>query len=125
MNNNVKIHLTIEMESGALVRKGIGQEYSVNPEAIESARKESGVILPDKFIHRNLVNKPSFKTIQINEEAYYYFQSFDSRPQAYSFKNGYWKNWGRMTAEERLVAHLNIICISEGGKSFTFEVFED
>ncbi len=118
MNNNVKIHLTIEMESGALVRKGFGQEYSVNPDAIELAKKE-GINLPTKYTHRNLVNKPSFKVVQINQESYDWFRSYESMP------NGYKSVWRNSDATKRLEIWLGIICADNRGKSFTYQILED
>ncbi len=126
MNNNIKIHLTIEMESGALVRKSIGQEYSVNPAAIEDIKRNTSMVCepPSKFVHRNLVNKPSFKVVQLGESAYNWFRSYESRPDLRAFY-AYRKEWGRYTPDERLEKWLNIICCEAGGKSFTYEVFED
>ncbi len=123
MNNNVKIHLTIEMESGALIRKSIGQEYSVDPSAVEDMAKQ-GIAHSGKFVHRNLINKPSFKVVQIGEDAYNYFRSFESRPNLRQFY-AYRKAWGSFTPDERLEKWLNIICCEAGGKSFVYEVFED
>ncbi len=109
------------MESGALVRKSIGQEYSVNPDVLQYA-KDNRISLPDKYTHRNLVNKPSFKTVQISSYAYRHFMSYESRPHSVP---KYWDNWRNMTSIERLEAWLNIICIENRGKSFTYEILED
>lgn len=79
----------------------------------------------DKFRHYPLTNKPSFKVIQISEDSYNFFRDFASRPQQNIFRQGYWKNWGRMTCDQRLEAWLNIICIEQNGKTFTYEIFED
>jgi hypothetical protein len=116
MNNNVKVHLTIEMESGALVRKDVAQEFGV--------RDEKGVEV-NKFQHRSLFNKPSFKVIQLNEDAYKHFRSFDSRGNLPGSCRKYREEWGRITADQRLERWLNIICLAERGKSFVYEVFED
>lgn len=107
--------------------------YSFNEaKAVEKLKKGAGFTLSSmtvtddkgknaEVIHirtRNCV--PAVQTIKMNKEAYYYMTSKESRPNSISEKH-----FNAMKPEGRLQAHLDILCKSLGGISYSYKVFDD
>lgn len=74
----------------------------------------------ERIIFSTLKYKNAKQSLKINKEAYGYMISKQACPE--------WEKksrWNTITNTERLESHLNRICKSLGGISYTYEVFED
>lgn len=74
-----------------------------------------------EWVHyRTRKYRPACQSINMTTEVYNYMRSYDSCPP--SVKPFVWKSF---TSKMRLEYHLAQICLSLGGKGFSYEVFED
>jgi hypothetical protein len=95
-NNDIKVRLTINMESGALVREG-----------------------------ERLYNKPSFKVINLGVDCYNFYKSYDSQAALPGSFYSIRKQFRSMGAQARLEAWFQVICAENRGKSYNYHIFED
>lgn len=116
MDNTVKVSLTIQLEGSTLIRKS-------EPEVIgfQMRKKSKGgyQYVKGETIHYPLCTKPAMKHINLSPEAYKYMTSGETP---------YWSNsrkWGGLTSRQRLEAHLQRICESCNGKSFSYTILQD
>lgn len=125
MNNQVKVLLTINgIEGATLHSKGKTKISFVIRKKDLFAYEYTGKDA-DKIIRRgvrrvmNLEAVPASKKINLTVDAYDYMTSSE-RPEWY-FK----KDWGLLSPTQRLELHLQRTCEHNGGKSFTYSIFED
>ena len=126
MSNITKISLTINLEGSTLVRKSEPEviKYTVTTKDTEPSKKwrgKDGLKIVSKGAHKHypLEAKPASQHINMTEEAYKYMTSNECP---------YWskpKVWNNLSEKERLEAHLQRVCESLNGKSFTYEVLGD
>lgn len=123
MENSIKILLTINIEGGALVRKSecesIPFMITENDFSKSKSKGKSKVVKKGFRKHTSLIAKSATYHIKLNNEAYKYMTSSECP---------YWSNpkmWKRMNEDEKLNAHLQRICSSYNGKSFTYNVLDD
>lgn len=116
MNNTVKVSLTIQLEGSTLIRES-------KPEVINFQMRKKGKggyqYVKGEAIHYPLCTKPAMKHINLSIDAYKYMTSGETP---------YWSNskkWGGLTSKQRLEAHLQRICESYNGKSFSYTIFQD
>lgn len=127
MNDLTKISLTIQLEGSTLVRKSEPEEiqYVITERNLNSSKKKKKgkdglkVVKKGSTSHYSYTTKPAFQHINIPIEGYRYMVSNEC---PYFAKP---KLWNKMTAAQRLEAHLQRICEHVGGKSFSYEILND
>lgn len=103
-NNTVKILMTINLESSVLVRQD-------GVEVLTSQKQKP-------IIHKPLKAKEAIQKIHMYDVAYKHFIS-DFCPEKRMLKH-----WKKMNTKERLLWHLDRMCQSVRGKSFTYEILK-
>lgn len=116
MNNTVKVSLTIRLEGSTLIRKS---EPEVIGFQMRKKSKSGYRYVKGETIHYPLCTKPAMKHIDLSPEAYKYMTSGETPYRSNS------KKWGGLTSKQRLEAHLQRICESCNGKSFSYTILQD
>lgn len=123
-----KVSLTIKLEGSTLSRESKVTKipFKVTEKDMNPSKKwgknQSNKVVEEGFqLHKNLVvSKEASQNIRVTKFSYNYMISADNCPD--------WekpKEWNKMSKKERLESHFQRTCDTVGGKSFTYEVFED
>lgn len=125
MDLTTKISLTIKLEGSTLIRESKPEEinYVVRKKDCSWKKNYTGkdaykIVERGSRIHYPAYPKDASQHLNISAEAYNYFISTECPEWV---KPSFWKI---MSKKQRLEAHLNRICQSLGGKSFTYEVLD-
>lgn len=117
---DIKVNLSISIP-GRIMYSEEEAEAMPNNKGYELTK----VTLNGKKGKRDILNvlsrgcKPVTQSININRDAYDYMCS---DTPAKNIKPNIWK---KMKREKRLIAHLEELCESLGGTSFTYKIFDD
>ena len=122
MNNQIKVLLTIQGIPGGII-KSIKKEkrkwvFTKGDIPNYKGKDKNAVIDKGTYIHTVYEEVPCSQSINLTYNAYNYMTS-EERPEWFK---GPWK---QMKKEQRLNAHLNRICESLNGKSYSYHVLED
>lgn len=125
MNNDPKILLTVVLEGGALhrvvsePRKWYLTKKDLNPSRKFKEGEGNKIVKSGRYRSYTLEAADCNLKTTLTKDAYDYMVA-PTPPDWYFNK----KAWGRMNAKERLEVHLNRICQSHRGKSFTYQIIE-
>jgi len=126
MNNDPKVLLTVILEGGTLHRvvneskKWYLTKKDLNPKRTFTGDDGNKIVKSGKYRSYSLVPVDCNLKTTLTKDAYDYMTS-SYVPDWYPNK----KAWGRMSAKERLEAHLSRICLSHRGKSFTYQIIDN
>lgn len=124
MNNEVKVSVTITLQGGVMLtheeakareKQGLASYDNFSMEVSDAKGENKEVI---HFQTRKSV--PAIQVLNITNEGYN--TMIDELIIPYWAKAGYWTS---INSKMRLEAHLQKICESLGGMSYTYTVFED
>ena len=124
MNNEVKVSVTITLQGGVMLtheeakareKQGLASYDNFSMEVSHAKGENKEVI---HFQTRKSV--PAIQVLNITNEGYN--TMIDALIIPYWSKAGYWTS---INSKMRLEAHLQKICESLGGMSYTYTVFED
>ena len=127
MSNNTKIHLTIYLESGILVRQNEVEqikyqltERDFNPKKQWKHGEGFNIIEEGYISHKPLIAKgKTTQHLNLNEKCYDAFISINC-----PFWITKWE-WKNMNKTQKLKANLQRICETLGGKSYDYQIIED
>lgn len=118
MDNEIKLNLNIKLPGSTMISEQLCSENS-------DCYDDNKLIITDKRNKKHIINFktrktiPATQSINITKQAYDYYIS----KECPSFcKN---KEWLTMSKYNRLNAHLDEICKTLGGLSYTYKVFDD
>lgn len=123
--SETKLRVSVVLPGGVMYRssqakalerkngKGSGYDYS----RIELRGKDGN---PYHINVRSRKSRPAIQTINMSREAYYYMSGPESCPVG--MKPAV---WGRMTARQRLEAHLDLTRQQLGGISYTYQILDE
>lgn len=134
--SNIKLSLSIVLlgstmysqeEAKALEQEKSGKGYNSFSLTIDSMEKKKMV---KETLHVKVRNsRPASQSINISQEAYDYMISKEAPefaiPLAKKAKRPVDRFWRSLPDTAKLNLHLNEICKSLGGTSYTYQVFED
>ena len=122
MNNQIKVLLTIQGIPGGIIKpiKKEKRKWVFTKGNIPNykGKDKNAVINKGTYIHTVYEEVPCSQSINLTYDAYNYMTS-EEKPEWFK---GPWK---QMKKEQRLNAHLNRICESLNGKSYSYHVLED
>lgn len=121
MNNEVKVNLSVTLQGRVMMSERecseIPQLKGYTPFSLEFVERKNNKKTRIGMLLRK--SKPATQSINITKESYDYMVSnecpYFSKPVI----------WLKMGKKKRLEAHLQRICESLNGESFTYVVFED
>lgn len=90
-------------------------ERMMNPKKKWAKGDGYKIIKEVKYRHRERIEVPARLDFTLNESQYDYMTSMASRPF------GKFKEWGKMSAIQRLEYHLEAICHDYGGYEYVYE----
>lgn len=122
--DNLKLSVSIILPGGILF---------TNDEAEQLEKEKAGMgfdleklMVEDDKGKKDILNirtrkcRPCSQSINMSKEAYDYMISVDScLPDIKSF------TWAKMKPVQRLEAHLNLVCKTLNGISYTYKIFDD
>lgn len=122
--NDLKLSVKILLPGGMMVTQDESRhlektnlEEEINTPKMKVVDKNGNF----RWVHYSTKwGKPTMQCINMTREAYSYMRSFESCPP--SVKPHVWKS---TQPSQRLEYHLGLVCLSLGGKGFSYEVFED
>lgn len=117
MNNEIKLNLNIKLPGRVMMSEQLCSENSDYEELIFYTFNKKGKKEFNSVKTRSTI--PATQSINITKEAYDYFIS---KENPYFISN---RLWSKMSKKERLKAHLDNICESLNGISYTYKVFDD
>lgn len=125
MNNEIKVCVSITLPGRVMLTQEQA-EASENKKSGSGFNFSSMKVSDSKGENRQLIGVkarkevPASQLLNINKEGY--DAMTDKKNVPYWSKAGIWAN---MSARVRLKAHLQKICESLGGTSYTYQVFEE
>lgn len=117
MEKEIKLNLNVQLPGSVMFSEQLCSENSnlYDTISIIVSNKNKKKVISAKT--RKCI--PATQSLNITKEAYNYFTGKES---PYSINN---RKWLQMSKKERLKTHLDSICESLGGISYTYEIFND
>ena len=122
--SEIKVSVSITLQGGVMLTQAeaeqleknkVGTGYGLTRIKVKDKKGNTDVLSV-----RTRKSRTATQTISMYKEAYEYMTSKDSCPS--SIKQFIWV---KMKPVQRLEAHLDLVCKSLGGISYTYKVFDD
>ena len=122
--SEIKVSVSITLQGGVMLTQAeaeqlekdkVGTGYGLTRIKVKNKKGNADVLNV-----RTRKSRTATQTISMYKEAYEYMTSKDSCPS--SIKQFVWV---KMKPVQRLEAHLDLVCKSLGGISYTYKVFDD
>ena len=122
--SEIKVSVSITLQGGVMLTQAeaeqleknkVGTGYGLTRIKVKNKKGNADVLNV-----RTRKSRTATQTISMYKEAYEYMTSKDSGPS--SIKQSVWV---KMKPVQRLEAHLDLVCKSLGGISYTYKVFDD
>lgn len=127
----IKVLVNIELAGRTLVREEIptkiewiltvGDVSSRKHLATMPEDTKKRIVRKGKSIHYNLVAKPAYRAINVNQYAYNYMTSSESY-EPWMREKWTKKQFSDLSSEERLKIHLGRLCEHYNGKGYTYVI---
>ena len=122
--SEIKVSVSITLQGGVMLTQAEAEQLEKNK--VGTGYGLTRIKVKDKKGNADVLNvrtrksRTATQTISMYKEAYEYMTSKDSCPS--SIKRFVWV---KMKPVQRLEAHLDLVCKSLGGISYTYKVFDD
>ena len=122
--SEIKMSVSITLQGGVMLTQAEAEQLEKNK--VGTGYGLTRIKVKDKKGNADVLNvrtrksRTATQTISMYKEAYEYMISRDSCPS--SIKQFVWV---KMKPVQRLEAHLDLVCKSLGGISYTYKVFDD
>lgn len=122
--SEIKVSVSITLQGGVMLTQAEAEQLEKNK--VGRGYGLTRIKVKDKKGNADVLNvrtrksRTATQTISMYKEAYEYMTSKDSCPS--SIKQFVWV---KMKPVQRLEAHLDLVCKSLGGISYTYKVFDD
>nr|DAI06058.1 MAG TPA: hypothetical protein [Crassvirales sp.] len=122
--NEIKVSVSITLQGGVMLTQAEAEQLEKNK--VGTGYGLTRIKVKDRKGNADVLNvrtrksRTATQTISMYKEAYEYMTSKDSCPS--SIKQFVWV---KMKPVQRLEAHLDLVCKSLGGISYTYKVFDD
>lgn len=122
--SEIKVSVSITLQGGVMLTQAEAEQLEKNK--VGTGYGLTRIKVKDKKGNADVLNvrtrksRTATQTISMYKEAYEYMTSKDSCP--FSIKQFVWV---KMKPVQRLEVHLDLVCKSLGGISYTYKVFDD
>lgn len=122
--SEIKVSVSITLQGGVMLTQAEAEQLEKNK--VGTGYGLTRIKVKDRKGNADVLNvrtrksRTATQTISMYKEAYEYMTSKDSCPS--SIKQFVWV---KMKPVQRLEAHLDLVCKSLGGISYTYKVFDD
>ena len=122
--SEIKVSVSITLQGGVMLTQAEAEQLEKNK--VGTGYGLTRIKVKNKKGNADVLNvrtrkyRTATQTISMYKEAYEYMTSKDSCPS--SIKQFVWV---KMKPVQRLEAHLDLVCKSLGGISYTYKVFDD
>lgn len=122
--SEIKVSVSITLQGGVMLTQAEAEQLEKNK--VGTGYGLTRIKVKDRKGNADVLNvrtrksRTATQTISMYKEAYEYMTSKDSCPS--SIKQFVWV---KMKPVHRLEAHLDLVCKSLGGISYTYKVFDD